>query len=42
MNDFERIDLPIMHLSEDKKRILDIGGYQREVIERIQALRNSE
>lgn len=42
LNDFERIDLPIMHLSEDKKRILDIEGYQREVIERIQALRNSE
>ena len=35
LNDFERIDLPIMHLSEDKKRTLDIKGYQREVIERI-------
>ena len=38
LNDFEKIDLPIMHLTADKKRTLDIENYRQEVIKKIQAL----
>ncbi|WP_226906217.1 hypothetical protein [Longicatena caecimuris] len=38
MNDFEKIDLPIMYLTAGKKRLLDIENYRQEVVKKIQAL----
>ncbi len=38
LNDFEKIDLPIMHLTAGRKRTLDIENYRQEVIEKVQAL----
>ena len=38
MNDFEKIDLPTMHLTAGRKRTLDIENYRQEVIEKVQAL----
>ena len=38
LNDLEKIDLPIMHLTAGRKRTLDIENYRQEVIKKIQAL----
>ena len=38
LNDFEKIDLPTMHLTVGRKRTLDIENYRQEVIEKVQAL----
>ena len=38
LNDFEKIDLPIMYLTAGKKRLLDIENYRQEVVKKIQAL----
>ena len=38
LNAFEKIDLPIMHLTAGRKRTLDIENYRQEVIEKVQAL----
>ncbi|MCR1870138.1 hypothetical protein [Longicatena caecimuris] len=38
LNDFEKIDLPIMYLTAGKKRLLDIENYRQEAVKKIQAL----
>lgn len=42
LNDFEKIDLPIMYLTAGKKRLLDIENYRQEVIKKIQALHHNQ
>lgn len=42
LNDFEKIDLPIMYLTAGKKRVLDIENYRQEVVKKIQALHSNQ
>ena len=42
LNDFEKIDLPIMYLTAGKKRVLDIENYRQEVVKKIKALHRNQ
>lgn len=42
LNEFEKIDLPIMYSRAGKKRVLDIENYMKEVIKKIQALYHNQ